>query len=99
MTVPTPKPKPKRSEPTRNRTIRVPERVLRRVAVKLAREDRKFNAVAVDLLDQWADTGGLDDQLTPGQAYARFARKNAARLVPDGAALEKRATSLMDDAE
>lgn len=92
-------PKSSRPEPTRNRTIRVPERVLRRVSLKLAREDREFNAVAVDLLERWAETEAPEDGLTPGQAYARFAIENADRLVPEGMALEKRADALMDDAE
>ena len=91
--------KSKRPEPTKNRTIRVPERVLRKVSLKLAKEDRTFNAVAVELLERWAETGEPEGELTPGPAYARFAQENAERLVPGGAALKKRASALMDDAE
>lgn len=86
----------RKQQPTKNRTIRLPAPLLKRVQVKLAKEDRKFNALVTELLAGWAADEGEDDGLTPGQRFLKLAR-DIRRRLPKGPPLEVDPEKLMGD--
>ncbi len=52
----------------KNRTVRIPAELLRRVQVKLAKDDRKLNGLVVEQLALWAADDEADG-LTAGQRF------------------------------
>ena len=54
----------------KNRTIRVPADLLRKVQVKMANDDRKLSSVVNELLARWA-VEGPGDGLTDGQRFVK----------------------------
>jgi hypothetical protein len=79
--------KPRKSKPLsyKNRTLRIPSDLLQRVMVKLAREDRKLNPLALELFEQWAgwpEGDPVERLLVNAARRTRGRRPSAKKAVP-----------------
>ena len=68
----------------KNRTVRIPAELLRRVQVKLAKEDRKLNGLVVEQLALWATDDEADGW--PPQDYPLQGCGQPGQGAPDGRA-------------